>query len=750
MLKNKYFTTLVLIFNLSIIPIFSSFADKINTIVIEGNERITDETVIGFLPVKIGDNISSEQINLITKDLYNTNFFENISVSYRNETLLITLNENPIIQKITYNGINSDRLKNLVTENLKLIDRSSFIKSFAEQDETTILNNLKKNGYYFSKVFTKVENLDDNKVNIFYDIELGKKAKINKISFIGEKIFKDKVLKNVILSEEYKFWKFISGKKYLNEGLVDFDKRLLRNFYLNKGYYNVKISSSFAKVTNDEQFELIYNINSGEKIFFGDFKLNIPSNYDESNFSDLIKTFNNLKDEPYSINSLNKITSQIDLIALYEEYETIKIDVVENIDENLLNIEFIIQESEKNLISKINVFGNNITRENVIRNQFEIDEGDFYNEILFNKTINNLKSLNFFKNVNADINQLKDKNEINIDIIVEEKSTGEIGASAGGGTNGGTAGFYIKENNYLGKGLGLNANLELTSETVKGLFSITNPNYNDTDKKVYLSLEASETDKLKDFGYKTKRTGFSYGTNFEFLDDLEIGIGNSNYLEKIDTNSTASALQNKQKGNYFDSFLNLNFAYDKRNQNFRPTDGYRNYYGLEIPLISDNNTLSNIFDYKYYTELYDDNVTMFAFYAKASNSLTNDNIKLSERNFIPFRKLRGFESGRIGPKDGKDFIGGNYASAANIATSLPGIFKENQNIDFNLFFDAANVWGVDYNSSLDNADEIRSSIGINIDWLTTLGPLNFSVAQPITKSKTDVTETFRFNIGTSF
>jgi len=141
---------------------------------------------------------------------------------------------------------------------------------------------------------------------------------------------------------------------------------------------------------------------------------------------------------------------------------------------------------------------------------------------------------------------------------------------------------------------------------------------------------------------------------------------------------------------------------------------------------------------------------MFAFYAKASNSLTNDDIKLSERNFLPSRKLRGFESGRIGPKDGKDFIGGNYASAANITTTLPGIFKENQNIDFNLFFDAANVWGVDYNSSLDDADEIRSSIGINIDWLTTLGPLNFSLAQPITKSKTDVTETFRFNIGTSF
>ena len=750
MLKNKYYITLVLIFNLVIFSTNSSYADKIKSIDVVGNERITDETVIGFLSVKIGDNISSEDINLITKDLYNTNFFENVSVSYKNEILLITLNENPIIQKITYNGIKSDRLKTLVTENLKLIDRSSFINIFAEQDASTILNNLKKNGYFFSKVYTKVESLDDNKVNIIFDIELGEKAKIKKISFIGEKTFKDRVLKNVILSEEYKFWKFISGKKYLNEDLVEFDKRLLRNFYLNKGFYNVQISSSYAKIINNEEFELVYNINAGEKIFFGDFNLNIPSNYDRSNFSDLIEIFNDLKNQPYSINSLNKITSQIDLIALYEEYESIKIEVVENIDKNLLNIEFIIQETEKNLISRINIFGNNVTRENVIRNQFEIDEGDFYNEILYNKTINNLKSLNFFKNVNGKINQSDDQNEVNIDIFIEEKPTGEIGAAAGGGTNGGTAGFYVRENNYLGKGLGLNANLELTSDAIKGLFSITNPNYNDSDKKVYLSLEATETDKLKDFGYQTNRTGVSLGTSFEFLDDFEIGIGNSNYVEKIDTNSSASELQKKQKGNYFDSFLNLDFTYDKRNQKFRPTDGYRNYYGLEIPMISESNTLSNIIDYRYYTELYDDSVTMFAFYAKASNSLTNDNIKLSERNFLPSRKLRGFESGRIGPKDGKDFIGGNYASAANITTTLPGVFKENQNIDFNLFFDAANVWGVDYNSSLDDANEIRSSIGINIDWLTTLGPLNFSLAQPISKSKTDVTETFRFNIGTSF
>ena len=168
-----------------------------------------------------------------------------------------------------------------------------------------------------------------------------------------------------------------------------------------------------------------------------------------------------------------------------------------------------------------------------------------------------------------------------------------------------------------------------------------------------------------------------------------------------------------------------------------------------MPVLSEINTLTNTYNYKIFKELYENNVSTFSFLFKSANSLTDDDIKLSERLYIPGKKLRGFESGKIGPKDGSDFIGGNYVSSINATTTIPMILENAQNVDIVMFADAANIWGVDYNGSLDK-NGIRSSIGIGIDWLTAVGPLTFSFAQPITKESTDIEESFRFNIGTSF
>src|SRR6056300_89618 len=748
---NNLLKILILSVSVLVVSAYNSHSEIIKNIKITGNERITNETLLTFLPPLLNKEVTDSDINLITKNLYETNFFKDVTIKIEEDLLLINVIENPIIQNIIYNGVKSDSLRQFLTDGVNLKDRSPFIEIYAEQDISIINNNLKKRGYFFSTVELKIENLGNNLFNLIFNIKLGKKSKIKKITFIGEKIFKDNKLRSVILSEEYKFWKFISGKKFLNEDLVNFDKQLLRNFYKNNGYYNALISSSFAKLLdNNDEFELIYNVIAGEKIFFRDLNIELPINFDENNFNKLKKILEKLKDEPYSINAIEKITEQIDIIALDEAYETIGIDIVENFDSNYLDLTFIIKETEKSFVKRINIFGNNITRENVIRNQLEIDEGDFYNDILLNKSINNIKSLNYFKKVESEIITDDTNNDKIVNISLEEKPTGEIGAVAGAGTSGGTIGFFIKENNFLGKGLKISSDFTLNSESVKGSFFVNNPNFNDTDKSVYAGIEATETDRLKDFGYKSNRTGLSYGTDFEFFDDLNLGIGNKNYYQKIETDSSASALLQKQEGDYWDSYVNLDFTYDKRNQKFKTTDGFRNFYSIELPVISETNTLSNTYDYRFFTQLYDNNVTSFSFFAKASNSISGDDIKLTERNFLPSSKLRGFESGKIGPIDGNDFVGGNYASSININSTLPQILEENQNIDFSIFLDAGNVWGVDYDSSINDSSKIRSAAGIGVDWLTPIGPLNFSLSQPISKADTDKTESFRFNIGTSF
>ena len=734
-----------------ILLLFSSnaFSNTLNKIEITGNDRISNESIKLFINVKINDEINDDKINIILKDLYETNFFKDVSLQYVDQVLIINVIENPIIEKISYEGIKNKKTLKIINENALVKSRSSYNENTIKKEKKNIENILKDLGYYNTTIDISVIDSKNNLVDIIFNINLGKKAKIKKITFIGNKIFKDKKLRNIIASNEYKFWKFISGRKYLNQNIVFLDERLLKNFYKNNGYYNVQINSSFAKLIDDSNFELIFNIDPGPRFFFGELNISLPSDFDKKNFTSIEKLFKKIKGKPYSINTIDKILDEIDSITTLEQYKFIKANVSENINQNLINFQFNVEEGEKFYVDRINIYGNTITSENVIRNQFELDEGDPFSEILVNKSINNLKSLNFFKTVNSKINNNDNTKTKEIDIFLEEKPTGEIYATAGAGTSGASFGFGVKENNFLGNGIGLDTNALISSSQFKGKFTVTNPNYKNSDKSLYGSLEATETDNYNTFGYKTNKTGFRVGTNFEYLNDFYIGLNTSNFYETIETNSTASTQQQSQEGNYWDSFIKLDMNYDKRNQKFQTTSGFKSFYSINLPVVSDTNTLKNYYNYSKYFSFFDKNFSSVSLYLQSANSIDDKNIKLSERITIPSSRLRGFEYGRVGPKDGDDFIGGNYAYSLNFASSLPFILEDSQNFDLLFFADVADIWGVDYNSSI-KGNGTRSSLGIALDWMTPVGPMNFSFAFPISKQTGDKTESFRFNLGTTF
>ena len=726
------------------------YAEIIEKIQINGNQRISDETIILFSKAKINSKASEENLNFYLKNLYETDFFNDVSVKLENNTLIINVREEPIIQNVLYIGVKANKFLDPIKNVTKLKDRSSFKDYIFLEDKRRIQNQLRSMGYFFSKISGSIEDLGDNKINLIYEIETGEKSKIAKIKFTGDKFYKDKKLRSIIVSEEYKFWKFISGRKFLNEQIIELDKRLLKNFYLNNGFYNAKINTSFAKIVQNNSFELIFNVQANKKYFFNDLSLKISDDYSKDNFSKIYSLFEKVKGEAYSINTVNKLVELINETVISEQFETVEANVSEKIIENKIDMFFEIKESEKFFVERINIFGNNVTEEKVIRNQLIIDEGDPFNEILKTKSINNIKSLNFFRDVESEVINSKEENNKIINITVKEKPTGEITAGAGVGTEGSTIMAGVKENNFLGKGISLNTQLKLSEEDIKGNFTISNPNFNNSDKSVFLNIQALETDRMSSSGYKTNKTGFSVGTNFEYYDDLFFGLGNSNYYEKISTDSTASARQQAQKGNYWDSFLNLNFTQDKRNRKFQTTKGYLSKYNLDIPIISDTNSFINTFNYKYFSELYNDNVSTFGISLGSAFSLDDSDIKLSERLFIPSSRLRGFEGGKVGPKDGNDYVGGNYLATMNFASSIPQILPNSQDTDFSVFLDVANIWGVDYDSNLNDSGKIRSSIGIGLDWFTVVGPISFSYALPISKDNNDVTQEFSFNLGTTF
>jgi len=744
----KFFFQIFIFFFLLLTP--SSYAEEFDDILINGNERISNETIMVFSELSNEKSLDENSINAILKRLYESGFFKDVSVVIKNKNLIINVTENPIIQTVFIEGIKRKKTEETLYDILSLKNRSSFNINSIKNDEQAILNHLKTKGFYFSKVVSSYKDLGDNKIDLFYKIDLGNKAKISKISFIGDKKFKDGTLRNIILSEEYKFWKIISGKKFLNENLINFDKRLLNNFYKNKGFFNIKIESSFANYLGNNEFELIYNIISGKKYYFNDLILKLPIDYDEENFKKLKLMFLDLKGENYSLNSIDKILAEIDKIVLNEKYEFLTSTVNEEINNDSINLTFNVTESEKFYIEKINIFGNNVTEEEVIRNVFALDEGDPFNLLLHKKTLNNLKSLNFFSKIEDQIYNGTLENQKIINLTVDEKPTGEITAGAGVSNGGGTVAFGVKENNFLGRGIDFGTDLSVSSETIKGVVSLNNPNYKGSNRSLNLSLESRTTDRLKTFGYESNKTGFTIGSGLEYYDDLFLKIGVSSYVEKLETDSTASATLKKQEGSYFDTFFNYTFDYDLRNQKFQTTDGFRSRFTQNVPLISESYTITNTYDLKFYNNWLDENVASYGIYASTTNSLTGKDVKLSDRIFLPSNKLRGFESGKVGPKDGTDYIGGNYALTFNAATTLPQLMPNLQKTNFSLFFDAANIWGVDYGGNVDEANKIRSSIGLAVDFFTPIGPLSFSLSETITKSKNDITESFRFNLGTTF
>ena len=737
-------------FIISFIPVVV-FSDIIKDFKISGNDRISDETIILFSGYNLNDNIEDSDLNIIIKSLYETSFFKDVSLNFENNILYVKVSENHLIQSVIFEGIKNKSLVKGIKEIILQKEKSSFIESKIKKDQDLILNSLRVNGYYFSEISTNIKKNNNNTVDIIYNVKLGDKALIKNIKFIGNKIFKDNKLRKVIVSEEAKFWKILSTKKTIDIRRLDLDGDLLSNFYKNNGYYNVEINSSFAQIIQDNYFEIVFNINAGEKFYFNDLKINLPVEYDKQDFSDIENLLKSFKFKPYSLNRVEDILDEIDIIALNENYEFVSASYDETIvDKNKINLTISLKDTDKFYIEKVNITGNTITSERVLRNQLLADEGDPFNEILINKSYNKIRSLGLFKNLNTSVETNENKKTKIINIDLEEKPTGEIFAGAGTGTSGSTLSVGISENNYMGEGIKLGTKLSLSDDSITGKLFINEPNYKNSNRSFRRGFERVENDFISKFGYKTEKTGFSIGTSYEQYKDIFFSPTLSNSYEEITTTSKASAAKRKQDGDYLDIILDYDISLNKLNQNFNPTDGYKFIFSQELPLYSEDFTIVNRVNYTKYFETENDIIYSIGLFTATSNSLSNDDARITKRIFIPGRKLRGFESGKIGPKDGNDFIGGNFGSSLNFASTLPRLFTEVQDLDVSLFFDAANVWGVDYDSSISDNSKIRSSTGVAFDWFTPIGPLSFSYSLPITKSSTDVTETVRFNIGTTF
>ena len=336
-----------------------------------------------------------------------------------------------------------------------------------------------------------------------------------------------------------------------------------------------------------------------------------------------------------------------------------------------------------------------------------------------------------------------------IEISVEDMPTGEISAGAGIGTNGGSFAFNIRENNWLGRGITVSANADVSAETVRGSLEFVDPNYNFTGKQLSYNFENIKNDK-SDSGYENSILGAGFNLSYERFKDVFFSPGISLTLDDLTTDSTASDLLKKQAGTSTDATFNYSLRTDKRDRRFMPTSGYLTSFFQELPLYADQPFIKNTFFSSHYKEFSEDMIGALKFSASAINGLDNEDVRVSQRLVLSTRRLRGFEPGKVGPVDGTDYIGGNYTTSLNLEANFPNFFPEKSNAEIGLFLDAGNVWGVDYSDTIDDSNKIRSTLGLNTSWISPAGPMSFIFSHNLTKASTDRDQSFTFRLGTTF
>lgn len=750
-MKKKIIIFFLIFFSFSKI-VFSQEL-KITDVVINGNKNITNETILNSSGIKSKNFVTDiDKLNLIKKKLFETNFFENIEVKTSNNTLIINVSENPLVEFIVISGLEERKdFKQEIEKILSLKPNYIFSEFFLNSDIVLIKDYLKTKGYFDNKIDYKVNIIENNRANVFFDIKLNKKFFIKNINFIGDKKFPASKLLSIVSSTEDSFLNFFSSSSVPSVERLNFDLISLKNFYLSEGYYDVQISNASINIVNDNQVDVIFSINAGNKYIVSDYLIDNDISFLNKNdviqINSLIKTYIN---ENYNQYKLNKLRNLIfDYINKKGFNTNVYYSIKKKSDKELIYVLRINEILEKRIIRNIKVVGNDITEEKVVRNNILFSEGDVFKELLLKQSEDKLKSLYLFNDINIKSNNFDKLDFVDVIISLKESPTGEISSGLGIGTSGSTVAFNLKENNFLGQGIKTDIGLSLGTQQILANLFFSNPDFLDTGNTFSNNFFITKNN-YDSAGYENKIIGNTTSYAYQVLQDIEFHVGIGANFDSVKVDSDASPLIKTQDGNYFTSKVFYNFFNDKRDRKFQPTSGYTLGFGQEFAFApSDIPYISNNFYGSFFKEMIDDFTGTIKYKIKSINSLNDDSLKLSDRLFLSSSELRGFSLRGIGPKVANDFIGGNYSFTTSASTTFPNGLPDSWKASSNLFFDLANVWGSDI-SGVDESNKLRSSIGAGFTWGSPIGPISMTYAIPLLKAQSDDVENFNIRLGGVF
>ena len=392
--------------------LFTTFAkaEIVKDIQIIGNKKVSDETIKIYGDIKINEDYNEKKLNDILNSLYKTNFFENVDLKLSNNILTINLKEFLMINQIIILGEKSKKRSDQIKKVISLKEKESFLKSNLSNDIELIRNYYSSVGFNSAKIQAKVKKFEDV-IDLIIDIDIGQETRISSINFVGDKKISDKRLRDIVASEEHKFWKVISRNTKFSERLVLLDERLLKNYYKSIGYYDVNINSKSANINKNNDIDITFTIDAGTRYIIKKISTNVDPVFDKKIFESLQKDYNKYIGNYYSPFSIKKLLDRIDLLIEAKNIQFVEHNVETIVENDGIEIKFNIFETDKILVERIDITGNNVTNEAVIRGKLLLDEGDPFSELALNKSISKLKSLGIFSDVTLKVADSKVQNQ---------------------------------------------------------------------------------------------------------------------------------------------------------------------------------------------------------------------------------------------------------------------------------------------------------------------------------------------------
>lgn len=736
----------------------SVFADTITDIRIDGAQRIETETVLSYLTLKKGDDFSADAIDESLKALFDTGFFSDVAFFQDGGALIVKVVENPIISEIAFEGNDKVKESELQAET-QLRPRVVYTRAAVQQDVQRMLQIYRRLGNYGATIDPKIIELDQNRVNLVYEIREGDKTKVRSVKFVGNIAYGEGTLRSVISTKEHRWYRFLSSDDNYDQDRIAYDEELLRKFYLSKGYADFTVQSSVAELTPDQkEFFITYSISEGQRYRLGDVK--IDSQLRNAKIDLLKPLLRTLSGDWYNADLVDStILALTDGLANQQfAFVEIRPQVELDREKRRVNLSYVINESPRVFVERIDIINNTRTLDEVVRREMLLVEGDPFNRNKLKRSEQLIRDLGFFSDVRVKTIPGSRPDLAIIEVTLAEQSTGELSVGAGFSTADGPLGdFRIRERNLLGKGQDLQVAATISGRTNQYDLRFTEPYFLDRQLMAGFDVFHRTTDFQDISSFDQTRTGGTLRMGYPLAEnlrqDLRLRFSDST-IENI--NADASRYVRDQAGNWVTIETGHTISYTTLDSRINPTEGWNNTLSNDYAGFGgDASYVATKVTSAYYKPLSDDRNWIFSPSAEAGYIIgLNNNVRIDERYYLGMNNFRGFDLAGIGARDitTGDALGGNrYVKGSLELTTPVGNATKNLGIRSHFFTDVGTLGQVDdTGSEIADEESIRLSVGFGLSWQSPLGPLRGDLAYPIMKEEYDEDRIFNFNFGTRF